>query len=70
MREIWQLCQFLPACLGGLGLQSAERTSPAAYWAGRADALPVIHARLRAAAEARELLQTEGWEDLSPAWKE
>ena len=90
MREIWQLCQFLPACLGGLGLQSAERTSPAAYWAGLADALPVIHARLpefaehyrgalerggaeapslRAAAEARELLQTEGWE-ACPGWRE
>ena len=29
----------LPAALGGLGLQSAERTAPAAYWAAWADAL-------------------------------
>ena len=36
---------FLPAALGGLGLQSATRGAVAAYWAGWADALPVIHAR-------------------------
>ena len=35
----------LPAAHGGLGLQSAERTAPAAYWAAWADALPVIDAR-------------------------
>ena len=35
----------IPATLGGLGLQSAARTSPAAYWASWADALPVIRAR-------------------------
>ena len=32
----------LPASLGGLGLASAVRTAPAAYWAAWADALPVI----------------------------
>ena len=32
----------LPASLGGLGLTSAVRTAPAAYWAAWADALPVI----------------------------
>ena len=35
----------LPAVLGGLGLQSAQRTAPAAYWAAWADALPVMRAR-------------------------
>ena len=34
-----------PAHLGGLGLQCAERTAPAAYWAAWVDALPVLHAR-------------------------
>ena len=36
----------LPGALGGLGLQSAETTAPAAYWASWADALPAIRARL------------------------
>ena len=31
---------FLPAALGGLGLQSATRSAPAACWAAWADALP------------------------------
>ena len=35
---------MLPARLGGLGLQCAERT-PAAYWAAWADALPALRAR-------------------------
>ena len=30
---------------GGLGLRSTERTSPGAYWAAWADALPMIAAR-------------------------
>ncbi|CAE7949518.1 unnamed protein product, partial [Symbiodinium sp. KB8] len=34
----------LPAVLGGLGLQSAQRTAPAAYRAAWADALPVMRA--------------------------
>ncbi|CAE7232384.1 GOR [Symbiodinium natans] len=33
---------FLPAACGGLGLASAERLAPAAYWAAWADALPVM----------------------------
>ena len=33
---------FLPAAAGGLGLASAERLAPAAYWAAWADALPVM----------------------------
>ena len=37
----------LPAALGGLGLQSASRLAPAAYWAAWADSLPVIQARFR-----------------------
>ena len=36
---------LLPARLGGLGLQCAVRTAPAAYWAAWADALPVLRAR-------------------------
>ena len=35
---------LLPARLGGLGLQCAVRTAPAAYWAIWADALPVLRA--------------------------
>lgn len=31
--------------LGGLGLRSAERTAPAAYWASWADALHMLHQR-------------------------
>ena len=41
----------LPAALGGLGLQSAELTAPAAYWAAWADALPAIRDRLPGCAE-------------------
>ena len=80
----------LPAALGGLGLLSATRTAPAAYWAGWADALPVLRQRLpefaetcarllanggggapslQRAAEARALLQTEGWHTC-PAWRD
>ena len=33
---------FLPAAAGGIGLASAERLAPAAYWAAWADALPVM----------------------------
>ena len=36
---------LLPARSGGLGLQCAVRTAPAAYWAAWADALPVLRAR-------------------------
>ena len=36
----------MPARLGGLGLRSASRTSPAAYAAAWADALPVLRERL------------------------
>ena len=51
----------LPAHLGGLGIQSAERASPAAYWAGLADALPVIQARLPAfAARYHAALESGG----------
>ena len=48
----------LPAVLGGLGLQSAQRTAPAAYWAAWADALPVMRARAPdLAARCREVLE-------------
>ena len=36
---------LLPAHLGGIGLQCAEHTAPAPYWAARADAPPVLRAR-------------------------
>ena len=35
----------LPGSQGGLGLTAARRTSPAAYWAGWADALAVLRER-------------------------
>jgi hypothetical protein len=43
---------------GGLGLRSAERLAPAAYWASWADALPLLHRRLPHAA-ARLLQQLQ-----------
>ena len=49
---------LLPAQLGGLGLQCAERTAPAAYWAAWADALPVLRAR-RPDAAARCLAELD-----------
>ncbi|OLP83702.1 hypothetical protein AK812_SmicGene35526 [Symbiodinium microadriaticum] len=54
----------LPAHLGGLGIQSAERASPAAYWAGLADALPVIQARLPAFAERYQAALESGGGDV------
>ena len=54
----------LPAHLGGLGLHSAERTSPAAYWAGLADALPVIDARLPSFAERYRVALEGGGDDI------
>ena len=36
----------LPMRLGGLGIRSAARMSPAAHWASWADALPMLQARL------------------------
>ena len=51
----------LPAALGGLGLRSAIRTAPAAYWAAWADALPALYKRSPAFAEAcTRLLATDG----------
>ena len=41
----------LPAIYGGLGLQSAERTAPTAFWAAWMDALPVIRTRLPQSAD-------------------
>ena len=49
-RQAWPLAS-LPAVHGGLGLQSAERTAPAAYWAAWMDALPVIRSRLPGAVD-------------------
>ena len=46
-----------PAAFGGLGLASAERIAPAAYWAAWADGLPVMLQRRPGVANrcAREL---------------
>ena len=44
--EVARELSTLPLRLGGLGLRDARRTSPAAYWAGVADALPVLRSRL------------------------
>ena len=44
----------LPMRSGGLGLRSAVRTGPAAYWASWADTLPMIAARCPAAASQLE----------------
>ena len=35
----------MPGCLGGLGLQHARRTSPAAYWGAWADAIAILRER-------------------------
>ena len=40
-----QRTSSLPMRLGGLGLRSAERTAPAAYWASWADALSMLQQR-------------------------
>ena len=50
---------LLPAMLGGLGLQSAARTAPGAYWAAWADALAVLQPRCPAfAASCAQSLAT------------
>ena len=44
-RQQWDAARqvaSLPAAAGGLGLASAQRLAPAAYWAAWADALPVM----------------------------
>ncbi|CAE7295808.1 unnamed protein product, partial [Symbiodinium microadriaticum] len=56
---IWETLEL---CLG-LGLRSAVRTATAAYWAACADALLELHKRSPVFAEARELLQAEGWHE-------
>ena len=43
---------MLPASLGGLGLHSAVRTAPGAYWAAWADALAVLQLRCPAFADS------------------
>lgn len=42
----------LPGRMGGLGLRSATRTAPAAYWASWANTLEVLHKRVPDLAEA------------------
>ena len=55
-----RLLAALPGALGGLGLQSAQLTAPAAYWAAWADALPALHARVPgSAASYVQLLEAE-----------
>ena len=54
----------LPMRMGGLGLRSAVRTAPAAFWASWADALPMIATRLPVAAAhiVHSLTREEGSE--------
>ena len=42
--EYERVCSYMsiPSRLGGLGIRSAVRTAPAAYWAAWADAIPVM----------------------------
>ena len=55
-----RLLAALPGALGGLGLQSAQLTAPAAYWAAWADASPALHTRVpRSAASYVQLLEAE-----------
>ena len=44
--EVAHSLTSLPMRLGGLGLRSAARIAPAAYWASWADALEMLHHRL------------------------
>ena len=46
----------LPMRLGGLGLRSATRMAPAAFWASWADALPMLSQRLPALTD--EIMQS------------
>ena len=49
--EVAHLLTSLPMRLGGLGLGSAARTAPAAYWASWTDALEMLSHRLHALTE-------------------
>jgi hypothetical protein len=44
-RDVWERQARLPLTLGGCGLRSCARTSPAAFWASLADCLPVLSRR-------------------------
>ena len=44
-RDVWERQARLPLTLGGCGLRSSARTSPAAFWASLADCLPVLSRR-------------------------
>ena len=50
----------MPMRLGGLGLRSAARMAPAAFWASWADALPMISKRLPEVANRVTVELTEG----------
>ena len=41
-----EMARHIPLRMGGLGLRSAQRLAPAAYWASWADALPMLQQRL------------------------
>ena len=57
----------LPARLGGLGLRSATRTAPAAYWAGWFEAFVNLRQRLPASTQRRlELLREDDHAQLPP----
>ena len=45
-QEVARTIASLPIRMGGLGIRSATRMAPAAYWASWADALPMLETRL------------------------
>ena len=45
-QEVARTIASLPMRMGGLGIRSATRMAPAAYWASWADALPMLETRL------------------------
>ena len=51
-KEVAHLVASLPMRLGGLGLRSARRMAPGAYWSSWADALAMIHQRLPRVADS------------------
>ena len=60
MRGVVNGLSLLPMRMGGLGIRSASRLGPAAFWASWADALPMLEKRLPPlAAEITTILEGE-----------
>ena len=67
-QEVAQDVATLPMRLGGLGLRSASRTAPGAFWASWADALPMIQARLPVMANAVSKVASESCRSPPEFW--